>query len=124
MGLPVITKIENRSHFGTILEGNPGLVIIKFGAEWCGPCKQIENDVKHYFGVMPDNVQCISVDIDESFDIYAFLKSKKMVNGIPAILCYKQGNLNYVPDQFVMGAKKDQVKAFFDYCFDFAKSLQ
>jgi hypothetical protein len=32
------------------------------------------------------------IDIDDNFEIYAFLKSKKMVNGVPVILCYKKGN--------------------------------
>ena len=27
-----------------------------------------------------------AVDVDESFDLYAYLKSKKMVNGVPVIV--------------------------------------
>lgn len=118
MPLPIITKIDNRQHFAQLLESNPGLFIIKFGAEWCGPCKLIEQDVVNCFNKMPDNVQCAIIDVDESFDVYAFLKSKRMVNGIPAILVYYKGNLNYVPNGSIAGADKKQLNIFFETCYN------
>ena len=39
-----------------------------------------------------------------------------MVNGIPAILCYEKGNVNYVPNDVVIGADPEQVGAFFKRC--------
>ena len=54
-----------------------------------------------------------STDIDDAFDLYAFLKSKKIVNGVPAILAYKVGNVGYAPDDVVIGADTSQVKMFF-----------
>lgn len=116
MPLPIITKINDRVHLANMLQTNPGLIIIKFGAEWCGPCKAIEDDVKQYFSQMPDNVQCIMVDVDECFDVYAFLKHKKMINGIPVIFCYYKDNLNYIPNDVVVGANKQQINAFFIKC--------
>jgi len=111
--LPILTEIENRNHFAELLKQNPGLFIIKFGADWCGPCKKIEGLVNEWFNKTNNKVQCALIDVDESFDIYAFLKSKKMVNGIPAILCYYKDNHNYVPDDVVIGADVAQVNAFF-----------
>jgi thiol-disulfide isomerase/thioredoxin len=111
--LPILTEIENRNHFAELLKQNPGLFIIKFGADWCGPCKKIEGLVHEWFNKTNDKVQCAVIDVDESFDIYAFLKSKKMVNGIPAILCYYKDNHNYVPDDIVIGADVPQINAFF-----------
>ena len=117
MSLPVITKINDRVHFAQLLQSNPGIFIIKFGAEWCGPCKAIEQDVISYFNQMPETVQGAIIDVDESFDVYAFLKSKKMVGGIPAILAYYKGNLNYIPNDSIMGSDKKQLKTFFETCF-------
>lgn len=112
----ILTKINDRNHFLTLLENNPGKIIIKFGATWCAPCKTIESHVIEWMNKMPDTVQCITVDIDECFDIYAFLKTKKMVNGIPAILCYEKGNTSYIPDDAVIGADLSKVDDFFQNC--------
>ena len=101
-----------------LLQEIPGVLILKFGASWCEPCKIIENDVKTYFSEMPGNVQCVNIDIDESVEIYGFLKTKKMVKGIPALLAYYEGNNNYIPDEFVNGTDKKELKYFFDTCLD------
>jgi len=77
MTLPIITEITGIEHFIELLKNNPGQFIIKFGAEWCAPCKKIEKDVKFCFDRMPDTVQCAIIDIDEYLDLYAFLKTKK-----------------------------------------------
>ena len=112
--LPVIKEIENRKQLQEYLETNPGVFVIKFGAPWCGPCKVIEKDVEDYFSKMPDNVQCASINIDNCLDVYGFLKSKKMIKGIPALLAYYEGNEHYVPDEFVDGTKKEELQSFFD----------
>tara|TARA_E500000178_G_C16323997_1_gene445985 strand:+ start:69 stop:500 length:432 start_codon:yes stop_codon:yes gene_type:complete len=113
MGLPIITKIESRKQFQEYLESNPGVFVIKFGAPWCAPCKVIEDKVHEYFDTMPDNVQCANINIDECLDVYGFLKTKKMVKGIPALLAYFQGNEHYIPDEFIDGTKDEDLKHFF-----------
>jgi thiol:disulfide interchange protein len=115
-GRPILDKIENVKAFSEELQKNPGLIIIKFGADWCGPCKQIEKQVHDWFNKMPATVQCYMIDVDECFEIYAFLKTKKMVKGVPVILCYDKGNLNYIPSDIIIGADKNGVDAFFTRC--------
>jgi len=112
----VITKFENRNEFLTLLKVNPGLVMMKLGATWCGPCKKIKPIVDGFFATSPDNVICAEIDVDESFDLYAQLKSKKMVNGIPVILCYKKGNVSFIPDDSVTGIDPGKLDAFFKRC--------
>jgi thioredoxin 1 len=112
--LPVITKVTNAEHLRVILANNPGVVIIKFGAKWCGPCKTIDADVDKMFSILPPSVQSVKLDIDENNEIYSFLKAKRMVNGVPVILSYKKGNEHYVPNDIVVGADKYQLKAFFE----------
>lgn len=119
----IITYFENRQSFLDLLANNPGLVIIKFGATWCGPCKKIESNVNHFFSSSPDNVICAVIDVDESFDLYSCLKSKKMVNGIPVILCYKKGNVSYIPDDSVTGADINQLNQFFMRCGKYSQQL-
>lgn len=118
MPLPIITDLINRQQFAELLLSNPGLIIIKFGADWCGPCKLIEQDVLSAFSSMPDTVQCVIVDIDKSVDLYAFLKTKRMVNGVPVILCYKKGNTRFVPDEAISGPDKVKLHQFFDSCLE------
>jgi thioredoxin 1 len=118
MPLPIITDLINRQQFAELLLSNPGLIIIKFGADWCGPCKLIEPDVLSAFNSMPDTVQCVIVDIDKSVDLYAFLKMKRMVNGVPVLLCYKKGNTRFVPDEAIGGPNKVKLQLFFDSCLE------
>jgi thiol-disulfide isomerase/thioredoxin len=113
MPLPILTELKNKQHFQQLLETNPGALIIKFGAEWCSPCKQIEPHVHAIMEKLPDQIQSMIIDVDEWFEVYAFLKSKKMVNGIPVILCYYKGNVSYIPDEVVIGANIPQINYLF-----------
>ena len=112
----IITVFNNRNDFMNLLKVNPGLVVVKFGATWCGPCKKIAPVLDAFFATSPPNVVCADIDVDESFDLYSFLKSKKMINGIPAIFCYKKGNLTFVPDDSVVGIEPQQLSSFFKRC--------
>ena len=117
----IVTQILNREIFMNLLTKNPGLIIIKFGAKWCGPCKRIKNIVHGFFASSPDNVLCCDIDVDECGDLYAFLKSKKMINGIPVMLCYKRNNTTFIPDDSVIGADPQQMDNFFRRCGDHLK---
>jgi len=116
MNKQIISHIESKDAFFHLLDHNPGLIILKLGATWCGPCKKIENVVHGFFASSPDDVVCGDIDIDESFEFYGLLKSKKMVNGIPVILCYKKGNETFIPDDSVTGADPLALDAFFKRC--------
>lgn len=115
-------SLVTRADLGTILGKNDGVIIIKFTASWCGPCKKIEALVDQYFDMMPDNISTIEVDIDQGFDIYGFLRSKRVVNGIPVILAYYKNNEHYVPDDIVIGSDPNQIKQFFSRCVIQSKS--
>lgn len=112
----VISVFENRQAFLNLLTVNPGLIIIKLGADWCGPCKKIAHVLDAFFASSPNDVLCADIDVDESFDFYAYLKTKKMVNGIPVILCYKKGNTTFIPDDSITGADPNSIDAFFKRC--------
>ena len=116
MSKEIISEIPNRDAFFHLLQHNPGLIIIKLGATWCGPCKQIKPIVNGFFASSPPEVVCADIDVDQCLDFYSFLKSKKMVNGIPVILCYKKGNATYIPDDAIIGSDPTQLHLFFQRC--------
>jgi len=112
----IICQFKSRHDFQRLLENNPGLIILKMGATWCGPCKKIKPVLDGFFASSPDNVVCCDIDVDECADLYSYFKSKKMVNGIPVILAYKKGNTSYIPDDSVTGSDPTQLDKFFRRC--------
>ena len=92
------------------------MVILKLGAEWCGPCKTIEPTVKEWFAKMPAHIQCCNIDIDANPELAGYFRKKKIVTGIPALLCYLDDNRDGYPDDFVSGGDINRVKFFFERC--------
>lgn len=124
-----LTTLASMQAFSDLLQANPGLVILKFGAEWCGPCKRIEPLVNEWYAniaadpFFSTKVICGKIDVDENFEVYGFLKSKRRINGIPAILCYYKGNVHYIPDDMTAGSDFDQTNAFFDRSLKAVKQM-
>ena len=121
--LETIHDITTMEEFKTILENNPGMVMIKFSASWCSPCKRVEGHVMEWFNKMPNNIQTIIVDIDNCIDVYGFLKTKKMLVGIPSILMYKKNNKGYVFDDSVSGSNPTEYDLFFKRCLSLPVSF-
>lgn len=121
MSKQIICEIPDRKAFFHLLSNNHGLIVIKIGATWCGPCKLIEKQVHSFFASSPPEVICAEVDADQCYDFYSFLKSKKMVNGIPVLLCYKKGNNTYIPDDVITGANQNELHLFFKRCANHLK---
>ena len=120
----IISFFKSRQDFLGLLQKNPGLVILKLGATWCGPCKKIKPVLDGFFASSPDNVICCDIDVDESTDLYSFLKSKKMVNGIPVILLYKKGNTTFIPDDSITGINPVELDNFFMRCATHLSSVK
>lgn len=114
MSKDIYIEIKDRNTFLQYLKENTGVMLFKFKASWCKPCKIIQDDVDKYFEKTNDNVTCFDIDIDEYSDVYKFLKSRKMVNGVPSILGYIKNNDTFVPDFSFSGTDKRQLNDFFD----------
>jgi thiol-disulfide isomerase/thioredoxin len=114
----VVEFTGTRDVFFELLKMNPGVFVFKFGAEWCAPCKAIKKYIDNVSLVLPNNntIYIYSVDVDECFDLYAYLKQKKMVSGIPSLLAYKKGNSYFVPDASISGTSESDLNHFFNTC--------
>jgi thiol-disulfide isomerase/thioredoxin len=106
--------IVSREEFQDLLNENNTVIVFKFGATWCTPCQAIKSHVKHCVSKLPNNICCLELDVDDSFDLYAYLKSKKQVNGIPCLLAYKSGNTSFAPDSSISGTNLENITSFFN----------
>lgn len=114
----IIKFSGDRSDFEVVMKNNPGILIFKFTAEWCVPCKKIKEYSYKKSNELPEYIKLLEVDVDESFDIYAFLKHKKMVNGIPVFLAYAK-DVNEAPVASVMGTNLPDIEEFFAKCINY-----
>ena len=116
MSLSINYNIENITKFQKILQDNKSIIIIKFSAGWCGPCSKMKPYFNEYMKLLPNNIEYYFLDVDENEEIYSFLKKKKMINGIPAIVAYYKDNTTYIPNDIVIGFNINQLQLFFERC--------
>tara|TARA_B110000285_G_scaffold181398_1_gene204742 strand:+ start:89 stop:433 length:345 start_codon:yes stop_codon:yes gene_type:complete len=110
----MIRGISTKDELLHILKENTGVLLLKFGATWCKPCKQIDEYVLQRFNETRGDVLCGLIDIDENFEVYAFLKKKRIVQSIPTIIRYDCGNITYIPDDVVTGTDIPTLELFFE----------
>lgn len=85
-----MVKISTKKEFEDILNENEGkTVILKFGAEWCGPCKVMETTINNVEKQGQTNAVFVECDVDEADEKDPdFLEENKVMN-IPLMLFYK-----------------------------------
>ena len=119
----IITEltIKQLQALQSALQGNQ-VLIIKFGAEWCGPCKRIAPAYQAFSQTCSANIICADIDVDDSIELYLSLKRAKMVSSIPVFLAFFGGvkrDMWYIPDDSVIGADPLAVDKFFQRCTAF-----
>lgn len=110
----------DRKQFIQVLEENPGVVVVKYGATWCKPCKLIEPYLNEKKRTLRPNTAFYELDVDDDFDLYAHLKTKKQVVGVPVLLAFKKGNVTPYADKSITGTNRPDL----DYFFESLDSLQ
>lgn len=105
----------NRQSFVEHIKSLDTPIFVKLTATWCKPCQEIAPFVKEWFNQLTEkNIPYIEIDIDESIDLFAMLKSKRMVQGVPVILFYNKENESYIPDDSVSGTDREMITQFFN----------
>jgi len=114
-------KIETREDLKNFLKNTEiEVTFIKYGATWCKPCQMIApiiHSLNEQVIKAKKVINYIDLDEDQCSDLYAFMKQKKMVRGIPVIMCYKKSQYNdntfYAPVDSVTGASVNDVVNFY-----------
>jgi len=94
--------------------------IVKLGAAWCAPCSRVEPLFYDFMERYRDHFYWVVIDIDESYEIYSVLKTKRVVHGIPAFLRYDAAEtvIVHAPADLVVGADPNQLGPFFARCHE------
>ena len=76
------------STFGDVVV-KPGITIVDFWAEWCGPCKQLGPVLEQVIADTDGRVELAKVDVDANPAVAA----KYGIRGIPTIGLFQAGEL-------------------------------
>ena len=79
--------------------------IMKFTADWCGPCKQISPFFEGYYEQVKEYFKLVVIDCDKSPDICSAMKVKYF----PTFYSFVNGEVC----EILIGADERQLKAFF-----------
>jgi thioredoxin 1 len=82
--------------FAAQVEGAQGLVMVDFGASWCGPCRLMEPTVDALAGEYAGRVKVMTMDADEN----QHTVTRFGVRSLPSFLFFKDGK----PVDAVIGA--------------------
>jgi thiol:disulfide interchange protein len=123
--MPHYSQIGSREDFHAILRENPNLVLIKLSAQWCPPCHKIAPIVSRFFEYIQSNsptTPCYTIDIDANPAFKTYLTTKRVLSGVPMLLCYKRGNNSVYPDESCIGADPAQIHIFMNTCIELLRN--
>lgn len=80
------------------------VVIVKFKAEWCGPCKRVAPHIDKLMEKY-NKINYVVVDVDDGSNIASYLK----IRSIPTIISYVNGDIH----EFLSSSDEGEITAFF-----------
>ncbi len=85
--MSVVAQLQD-SEFEALLTYE-GLVVIDFGASWCGPCRKIAPFIEQLAEEYSGRAKVVKLDIDQN----KITPKKFGIRSIPAVLVFKGGEL-------------------------------
>ncbi len=79
---------ESSAHFDTNID-NDKLILVKFGAKWCPPCRDVDRELEGLEGQLPADVEVLKIDVDENPE----LVERYDVFSIPRMMLVRDGDI-------------------------------
>jgi thioredoxin 1 len=80
-----LVKVDDSNFDAEVLKSDK-IVLVKFGATWCGPCSR-QMPILEKYAETASNVKVCDVDVDDAPEMSA----KYGIRSVPALLLFKNG---------------------------------
>lgn len=84
----MVFSVTEQTFFKEVLE-SPGLVLVNFGAPWCGLCRLIQPIIQRYHAQWNGEVKLVGVNADENFK----LANTYRLKSLPTLLLFTGGEV-------------------------------
>jgi thioredoxin 1 len=84
-----VEKILNKKEFDKAILNKQGLQVVRFCAEWSGPCQMMGPVYREMFDIYRDRVSFYKVDVDEA----PKLRNELGVTELPTLFFYENSQL-------------------------------
>lgn len=86
--VPLTSTTERPTHFAENIDSDK-LILVKFGATWCPPCREVDRELDALAGQLPADVEVLKIDVDESPE----LAERYGAFSIPKMMLVRHGNI-------------------------------
>lgn len=80
-------KIVDDGNFDTEVLNDSGIVLVDFGATWCGPCQRQHPILEKFAAENFGKIKVVTVDIDDA----PLVVAKLGIRSVPSLLVFESG---------------------------------
>ncbi len=77
------------------------LILVKFGATWCPPCRAVDSELEQLAGQLPADVEVLKIDVDENPE----LAERYGIFGIPKMMLVRDGKILDQEEGYMSGGQ-------------------